>query len=308
MNTETVAHAGEELEAEGMTAEQQLAADQAADAEMAAGFEQGRTNETTLETTDNTTNGTEVAAEAASAAEEVAAEVDPWEGVHPTVRKNLEALNKVPDQIRNLAGHIGGLKSSIQAAKDAASTAAAAGKDAPTGAQITAAAESGPKWKQLKEDFPEWAEAAEERFGAMSAGSGPDVDAITTAASRAAVESVTPTVKEAVAEARRLAQVDLAHEGWEETISTAAFGTWLGSQKPEIKDLAASDRPKDAIKLLDSYKEFEKAAAAKAAVQAKSQQRLAGAAPVRGTTTAGPVKLNDDAAFEAGFKSVRMAG
>lgn len=279
---------------------------------MAAGFAVGRGEEPPaaaavvvddkpVPQVDDKAEGAEAAAPAAAPGAEPAAVVDPWEGVHPTVRAHLEKLDKVPDQIRNLAGHIGGLKSAIQPALDAAKAASAAGKDAPTGTQIEAAASSGPKWTQLKEDFPEWADAAEERFGkAAVAAPAVNVDEIKTAATQAAVDSVQAELAELRADA-----VEQVHAGWNDTVKTAAFGAYLDGAAPEVKALAASNKPRDAIKLLDGFKAAEKVAADKAAAVVKTNKRLGGATVVKSVTTGGPVQLNDEDAFTTGFKQVR---
>lgn len=253
---------------------------------------------------------TETAAAVAALVEEPP--VDEWEGVQPGVRKHieaqakqLEALNKIPDQMRNLAGHIGGLKSAMTAAQDAAKATAAAGTAAPDKDQIAAAGASGEKWKALKEDFPEWAEATDERFAAIAAQQAPkvDVESIRKEVGESATTAATTAAREIAREARTLAQVDIAHDGWEETVNSAAFGDWLKGQPPAVRALGESSKPKDAIKMLDGFKADQKTAADKAAAAAKNKQRLAGAAPVKSAHHADPRYLPDKEAEERGFLS-----
>src|SRR3990167_1216509 len=82
------------------------------------------------------------------------------------------------DRLRNMEGHIGGIKSSLQklsasqkqqAANDADKAAAEAGADAPTKAQVSEALANGEKFKALKADFPEWGDAMEESMAVFQA-------------------------------------------------------------------------------------------------------------------------------------------
>jgi hypothetical protein len=49
--------------------------------------------------------------------------------------------------------------------------------------------------------------------------------------------------------------VEDAHPNWVDTVQTMKFGAWLEDQPEETRTLATSDRPRDAILLLDRYKE-----------------------------------------------------
>ena len=88
-----------------------------------------------------------------------------------SVRESLEAISGMTGRLRRVEGHIGGLTTAqreLRAAVDAArQQTQRAGGAAPTDAEI-AAANTSAKWKQMKEDFPDWAEAMEERLTAMS--------------------------------------------------------------------------------------------------------------------------------------------
>ena len=48
-------------------------------------------------------------------------------------------------------------------------------------------------------------------------------------------------------------QVAKRHPGWENTVRSKSFKDWLGKQPQSVQHLAASDRPEDAILLLDLY-------------------------------------------------------
>lgn len=227
---------------------------------------------------------------------------DPWDGVPVVVRQALETL---PTRLRNIEGHIGGLTSSMKAAKEAAAAATKAGAEAPTQAQVQAATTSGEKWKQIKEDFPEWADAMEERLAAQAATSRPapvvDVDAL----KREWSESTKAQVAGAVDQAEERAFVRLKHPGWKATVNTESFRSWMTAQPPELRALANSDLADDAIKMLDAYATVQKAAAKKAADDAEKKKRLEGAVTPKGTgSPAGTTTTNDEDAFAGGFKKV----
>lgn len=59
---------------------------------------------------------------------------------------------------------------------------------------------------------------------------------------------------EQAGEELRQAMVEQAHPGWKKLVATPAFTLWLKKQPPNIRDLAASEEPEDAIRLLTKYK------------------------------------------------------
>jgi hypothetical protein len=49
-------------------------------------------------------------------------------------------------------------------------------------------------------------------------------------------------------------QMEAAHPGWVRTVQSRAFGAWKTKQPPRVQALGASNRPEDAILMLDLYK------------------------------------------------------
>jgi len=234
-------------------------------------------------------------------AREVAAIVDPWDGVSPVVREQLEALSKLPDQLRNLAGHVGGLKSQLNTALAAAKAAAERrGDEAPSEAQVNVALADPKAMERLMEDFPDLAgpvanelRAIHQRIGQMS----PGVDAQVVEAMRAQVKS------DALRELR-MELVDDAHEGWRDLVKTEQFKTWFASQPDAVKSLAQSDRATDAIKLLDAHRDSVESAAKAAKDKEVRKRRLEAAVSPIGSAGSSDAGLSDQAAFERGFKQV----
>lgn len=231
---------------------------------------------------------------------EVKVAPDKWAGVPETVKaefdsitKKLETVDKQSDRLRNIEGQIGGISLQLKTALATAKTVETKGGDAPTQAQVQDAAKSGERWKRLKEDFPDWADAVDERLAALPK-SEVDVTSLK--------KDVTTDINKAVADAKAEWQRELIedkHEGWVATVNTDEFKAWLPKQTPEIQALAKSDKTKDAVRLLDSYAESRKKD------KANKDQRLKSAMPAKGVAAAAQPTINDDEAFERGFKTGR---
>lgn len=228
--------------------------------------------------------------------------VDPWDGVPQVVREQLEAVSgklssvdKISDRIRNIEGHIGGLSSQVKQFVAASKAVAKTGVEAPTDAQIEKAAQSSEKWQAIKEDYPDWAEALEERL-AQEKHAAPDLDGI----QRKVDESVGSINNTLRAELRRAHEtiVEIKHPEWRKDVNTSEFKSWFETQPADLKALAASENAADAIRLLDVYKSVSKK------TKQDKEQRLRSAVTPQGTA-AKPNTINDDDAFERGFASAR---
>jgi hypothetical protein len=223
------------------------------------------------------------------------AATEPAKAVAAPAKTPLEAaVDALDHRFKSFEGRLGKITTTLEtlaAGKAAATTVSAAGGDAPTQAQVQDAAKSSDRWKRLTEDFPDWAEAIDERFAAIPQAKEVDLSGIKTDFSKQLADAKT--------EARQLARIDAKHEGWEETVNTDEFKAWLTKQAPEKQALAKSDKAKDAITLLDDFK-----AAGKKDKEA-NDKRLKSAIPAKGVVTTPQPSINDDDAFESGFKAVR---
>lgn len=235
---------------------------------------------------------------------EVVAETpkDPWEGVNPAVKETLDSLtsklaivDKFPDRLRNIEGHIGGLTNQIKTALASAKAVEKKGLDAPSDSQIERASVSSEKWKQIQEDYPEWAEAMEERLALFKPSIPPppkvDLDGF-----RSDLET---RMNGAISDASREmhgAIVSIKHEGWQETVKTSDFTNWFKGQAPELRALADSPRAVDAIRLLDAFKAAKN--------KQDKEARLKDAITPQGQVATGR-HINEDDAFENGFARAR---
>lgn len=206
----------------------------------------------------------------------------------------IQALEAIPGQVQKLSGHVGVALDQIRGLTTKATKAAeAAGADSPTDTQVAAALANPEAWKQLKEDFPEWAGPVEAELTALRKEIGkrqaPQVD-------MGAIERRTA---EAVDEAEERAFVRLKHPTWKKDVKTPEFQKWFSSQANEIQALAGSKLADDAIRLLDSFKEYQTKAAE---TKQKNERRLERAVAPKGGTPPASTAISDDEAFNRGFK------
>lgn len=225
------------------------------------------------------------------------AQYEEWlKGVPAPVRESLSAISGVTGRLRNIEGHIGGLTSQqkeIRAALTAAKAAENAGDEAPSDTQIAAASGSSEKWNQMKDDFPEWAEAMEERLANVRGSGQPQID-------RGALKA---ELKAEIA----IESVEEAHEGWEVTVKTPEFSTWFNSQPEETQVLADSTRARDAIRLLDRYaasKSNDPAAGSPPKQDPKARLEAA-VAPTRAQSVPRRDTQTEQEAADAAWKRVR---
>jgi len=262
----------------------------------------------------------EIAAET-KAAEEAAAKATAeaeWEGVPPKVRQTLEAISgkvgvidKLQHDVKSIAGRTGAALEGVHAlrtAMEAAKAVTKAGGDAPTQAQIAAAAENDKEWQELLEEFPAWQAGIdkridvrmEARLAKLALPPNVDVAGLKTEMS----QIIAQATSEAKAEAREMAKIDRKYENWEDDVKTPEFAAWREAQAPEVQALGASSKAADAIKMLDLYADQRKAAAKAAETEARNKKRLDAAITPRGVPTPSHRPISEREAMERGFASV----
>lgn len=202
-----------------------------------------------------------------------------------------KTVNDLTDTVKKTVGRVGALQSAMDTAKNLSNK----GSEAPSQEQVKQASASTEKWKRLQEDFPEWAEALDERFASLPSGK-VDLDGL----KKQLKDEFESSIGASALASREYARIDRKHDGWEETVNTPEFGAWLQTQTEEVRGLAASDKAADAIKLLDAFKEH----AAKAAKQDKSKQsRLERSIAPKGDGGHAPAPAlpDEEADFNTGF-------
>lgn len=227
----------------------------------------------------------------------------------PTIKDVLERIaaleanaQSVPEQIHKLAGHLGGMKSQLNALATAKAAAQAKGADVPTDREVQAALSNPEEWKRLKEDFPEWAGPVEAEFAALrkeiAAQRAPQPQPVDVDRIRA----------EAVEEAEERMALRQQHPNWKQDVKTPEFHAWLKAQNAETQALAGSRMAVDAIKLLDGYEEHRKQAQAKQAKKQEDQRRLERAVAPKGGAQPVSTAISPHDRFRAGFRRVAGTG
>ncbi len=243
----------------------------------------------------------------ATGGETKAAEPDPWEGVPPIVRQTLESINGKVGAVEALRREVGGFNGRITKLSEQLTTAATqAAKDvrhAPTQAQIAEAAKSTAKWEQQKQDFPEWAEAMEERLAAEREAiraAAPQSQAVDVDNIRNSVlNEVQASQADVLHQARQFARLDNKYPTWETEVKSEDFQAWHKTQPPEIRALAASDNADDAISMLDKFYEHRKAVRA----QIQKRQQLERAIPPKGSTSQRQITSSEQEEMMKAFSS-----
>lgn len=218
---------------------------------------------------------------------------DPWHGVPQVVRDRLQAVDAIDHRLKSSEGRVAALQRELEVSKQAAKDA----NNSPTQQQINAASANSEKWVALKEDFPEWVEAIEERLSGVV---GTEKESYNDAELRAQNANLSSELSSL--------RVELKHPGWEDTVNTAEFVQWMQTQPPEVLALAASSNPTDAIKLLDQYSSITDKAQkviddrAKRLQQSVSTQTKAGQVPRKSAGDMSPEEYWDNLAKEKAAK------
>lgn len=204
----------------------------------------------------------------------------------------MAIIKKLDGRLRNMQGEINKLNTQLTAQTHAAATAAAKeqGAEAPSASAVRAAMQDGEKLESLRNEFPEWAEALDEQSSRTEQrilDRMPKLDGYAT--------------KDEIVEFKKTLPVLIKHPTFEDDIKTPVFSDWFTSQGDDVKALAQSDSPKDAISLMDKFYERDKAPPSKPINQ---QERLkktlapdtsGGKAPARA--------LSEDEAMSIGYKT-----
>ncbi len=132
------------------------------------------------------------------------------------------------------------------------------------------------KWSELKQDYEPIAGAVEEFVShALKGAQGAVVD----------IAAIKAEVKAEVKAENAVEFVESFHEGWLNTIETPEFLAWKKTQDPKFQVLYESDRPRDAIKVLDKFKADQASAEKVRKAAAERDARLKQSTTVRGQGT-----------------------
>lgn len=227
--------------------------------------------------------------------------VDPYEGLSPGLKQKLTEFDQLANRTRKLEGHVGSLTAEKQRiADELAALKALPARQAPSQQQVAAAVKSNVKWEALAKDFPEWAEAVDERLSASTAQ--PDIEALRSQIREELTGSlttdITAKVSAQIEKTVGMKVLNAVHPNWVATVNTPAFVEWQKAQPPEIQALAQSDAPEDAMAMIGSFKAQVQQAPAvdPSKVIENRRKQLADAASIaRGDNAQlAPIKSTDD--------------
>lgn len=207
---------------------------------------------------------------------------DPWAGVNPVLRQTLESLQSrlgdidtINTRLKQAESRIGGAERRLHEARIAAERVS----DAPTAEQLDKASRSAEKMTLLKEEFPEWADVLEDTRNELTGKTAelerriPDVEAL-----RGSINEELESRVDAVRKEMAIEAVRAVHEDLDEIKTSPLFADWVNKQPPDITEKLGSWKPSDAIKVLNSYKDFVANKRPTKTIAAERQQRLESAA------------------------------
>lgn len=178
------------------------------------------------------------------AAEDKADEEDPYAGLSEYQKAKLiglEAQNtQLASRLRNVEGHIGGLKSQLSAQQLSQNHRAQAVSD------LQQARGNPRAMEEWRETYPEFVDGVESLMQARLH------ELRSEFASNRAPAGITPEQLD-----HRLNEhtVEVIHPGWKADVTKPEFLGWIKQQADEVKALASSPMAADAVRLLDIYKE-----------------------------------------------------
>jgi len=226
------------------------------------------------------------------------------------MKEVIARIEKFEASQAKLAGHIGGLtrnqeeiKQLLAASKKATENVA----DAPSQAQVKEAMASPKEWEDLKSEYPEWAAATEKFMDSKLA----TLKAPQTLDPEAIDKRVEERVAKQTAEDRQDTidtYLDNIVDGdWSDEVKNPAFTEWLGKQPDDIKALAASNKLRDAAKMLRLYQKSKVQAVKQPESEPKKdssarQRRFEAAVNPKGTGGHAPGRSDEDD-FMAGYNS-----
>lgn len=204
--------------------------------------------------------------------DEVKEQVDPWAGVPDVIKEQFVNLEKrlsqsstLEERLKQAERRIGSLTNELSEAKKAKAQVQA-NSETPTNAEIKNASKDSESWDNLKKDFPEWAEALDDRISNENRALKESLDALNAKISgMETIAEKTPKSDivgrdEIQGQIERLKEefsLTLAHPNWKSDIETTEFRAFMMTAPDDLKAKADSVKAVDAIAVLDAYAEYQ---------------------------------------------------
>ena len=204
---------------------------------------------------------------------EAAPEADPWEGVPAALKQTLEALQSkvsaidtIGNEVKQWSGRVGAIQRELQLQRNAAEQAAKTVSEAPTKQQMAEAAQDDEAWSELKDEFPEWADALEKRTGKLEKKFSEQIESL---------RQQQPQAPDLSALRREYDQKLLAvkHPSWKQVVTSPEYHEWLNKQPQDVRQKALEST--DALECIEVLDQFTAAKSPVKDVVDKRKERLA---------------------------------
>lgn len=204
---------------------------------------------------------------------EAAPEADPWEGVPAALKQTLEALQSkvsaidtIGNEVKQWSGRVGAIQRELQLQRNAAEQAAKAVSEAPTKQQMAEAAQDDEAWSELKDEFPEWAEALEKRTGKLEKKFSEQIESL---------RQQQPQAPDLSALRREYDQklLTVKHPTWRELVASPEYQEWLNKQPGDVRQKALEST--DALECIEVLDQFTAVKSPVRDVVDKRKERLA---------------------------------
>ena len=204
---------------------------------------------------------------------EAAPEADPWEGVPAALKQTLEALQSkvsaidtIGNEVKQWSGRVGAIQRELQLQRNAAEQAAKTVSEAPTKQQMAEAAQDDEAWSELKDEFPEWADALEKRTGKLEKKFSEQIESL---------RQQQPQAPDLSALRREYDQklLTIKHPDWRELVASPEYQEWLNKQPGDVRQKALEST--DALECIEVLDQFTAAKSPVKDVVDKRRERLA---------------------------------
>ena len=204
---------------------------------------------------------------------EAAPEADPWEGVPAALKQTLEvlqskvsAIDTIGNEVKQWSGRVGAIQRELQLQRNAAEQAAKTVGEAPTKQQMAEAAQDDEAWSELKDEFPEWADALEKRTGKLEKKFSEQIESL---------RQQQPQAPDLSALRREYDQklLTIKHPDWRELVASPEYNEWLNKQPGDVRQKALEST--DALECIEVLDRFTAAKSPVRDVVDKRKERLA---------------------------------
>ena len=204
---------------------------------------------------------------------EAAPEADPWEGVPAALKQTLEALQSkvsaidtIGNEVKQWSGRVGAIQRELQLQRNAAEQAAKTVSESPTKQQMAEAAQDDEAWSELKDEFPEWADALEKRTGKLEKKFSEQIESL---------RQQQPQAPDLSALRREYDQklLTVKHPSWQQLVASPEYNEWLNKQPQDVRQKALEST--DALECIEVLDQFTAAKSPVKDVVDKRKERLA---------------------------------